>query len=89
MRSATTLRRSGWSPEMFKAGDAITITGSPDRTDPHSCYVSTIVFADGTTRIATGSARSARIRCAGRSARPARRERRAEHRGRLGAGAAS
>ncbi len=48
MRSATTLRRSGWSPELFKAGRKITITGSPDRDDPYSCYVSTVVFEDGT-----------------------------------------
>ena len=47
MRSATTLRRSGWSPEMFEPGERVTITGSPDRNDPSSCYLSTIVFADG------------------------------------------
>ena len=34
MRSATTLRRSGWSPDFFKVGRKITITGSPDRDDP-------------------------------------------------------
>jgi hypothetical protein len=49
MRSATTLRRSGWSPEMFKQGEPVTITGAPDRTDPNSCYLSTIVFADGSS----------------------------------------
>jgi hypothetical protein len=48
MRSATTLRRSGWEPEMFAAGTRVTVQGSPDRVDPHSCYVSTLVFADGT-----------------------------------------
>ncbi len=47
MRSATTLRRSGWSPDLFPVGKKITITGSPDRADPYSCYVSTVVFADG------------------------------------------
>ncbi len=47
MRSATTLRRSGWSPDFFKVGRKITITGSPDRDDPYSCYVSTVVFEDG------------------------------------------
>ncbi len=47
MRSATTLRRSGWTAEMFKQGEPVTITGSPDRNDPSSCYLSTIVFADG------------------------------------------
>jgi hypothetical protein len=49
MRSATVLRRSGWTPELFKPGEPITITGAPDRFDPHSCYVNTILFADGTT----------------------------------------
>src|SRR5687767_13852978 len=38
MRSATTLRRSGWSPETFKRGETVTITGAPDRNDPSSCY---------------------------------------------------
>ena len=46
-RSAHTLRRSGWTPEMFKAGQQITIEGSPDRNDPQSCYLNTIVLADG------------------------------------------
>ena len=47
MRSATVLRRSGWSPEMFKKGEPLTFEGSPDRSDPTSCYLNTIVFADG------------------------------------------
>jgi hypothetical protein len=47
MRSATVLRRSGWSPEMFKKGEQLTFEGSPDRNDPTSCYLNTIVFADG------------------------------------------
>jgi hypothetical protein len=49
MRAATVLRRSGWSAEMFKAGEPIKITGAPDRFDTNSCYVHTVVFADGTT----------------------------------------
>ncbi|HEY5665994.1 MAG TPA: DUF6152 family protein [Gammaproteobacteria bacterium] len=49
MRSANTLRRSGWTPEMFTPGRGITITGSPDRDDPYSCYVSTVIFDDGTS----------------------------------------
>jgi Family of unknown function (DUF6152) len=49
LRSATTLRRSGWTPEMFATGTRITIQGSPDRTDPRACYVSTISFADGSS----------------------------------------
>jgi hypothetical protein len=49
MRAATVLRRSGWSAEMFKAGEPIKIEGAPDRFDVNSCYVHTVVFADGTT----------------------------------------
>src|SRR5688572_1702820 len=47
MRSAVTLRRSGWTPDLLPVGKKVTITGSPDRDDPYSCYVSTVVFADG------------------------------------------
>ncbi len=49
MRAATVLRRSGWTAEMFKAGEPIKIEGAPDRFDVNSCYVHTVVFADGTT----------------------------------------
>jgi hypothetical protein len=49
MRSATTLRRSGWSTDLFPVGEEVTITGSPDRDDPFSCYVSTVIFDDGTS----------------------------------------
>ncbi|HXH25478.1 MAG TPA: DUF6152 family protein, partial [Vicinamibacterales bacterium] len=48
MRSAHVLRRSGWEVGMFKAGQRADITASPDRADPASCYLQTIVFADGT-----------------------------------------
>jgi hypothetical protein len=41
-RSATTLRRSGWSPEMFKPGTQITVEGHPHRDDPAACTVETI-----------------------------------------------
>ena len=49
MRAGTVLRRSGWSEELFLEGDAITIEGIPDRTEPNSCYVATVKFADGTS----------------------------------------
>jgi uncharacterized protein DUF6152 len=49
VRSATTLRRSGWTPDMFAAGQTITIQGSPDRVEPTACYVSTITFGGGLT----------------------------------------
>lgn len=48
LRSATTLRRSGWTTDMFAAGTQITIQGSPDRAEKNACYVSTIRFGDGT-----------------------------------------
>jgi len=48
MRAATVLRRSGWSKEMFAPGTKVEISGSPDRADPSTCYVSTIVLEDGT-----------------------------------------
>ena len=47
MRSAHTLRRSGWDPTMFKSGEVVTIEASPDRADPASCYLQTIRFANG------------------------------------------
>jgi Family of unknown function (DUF6152) len=47
MRSAMSLKRSGWTLDMFKVGSPITITGSPERTKPNECYLSTILFADG------------------------------------------
>ena len=49
LRSATTLRRSGWTPDMFPPGMQITIQGSPDRIDPRACYVSTLTLGDGTS----------------------------------------
>ncbi len=49
MRGATVLRRSGWTPEMFVAGQRISVQGAPDRTDPRACYVNTLTLADGTT----------------------------------------
>ena len=48
MRSVNSLRRSGWTTEMFRVGSSLTITGSPERTKPAYCYLGTIVFADGT-----------------------------------------
>jgi hypothetical protein len=47
MRSVNSLRRSGWTREMFVIGSRITINGSPERTKPYQCYLSTIQFADG------------------------------------------
>src|SRR5688572_18270212 len=44
MRSATTLRRSGWSPEMFKPGVSIKVMGHPHRDDPTACTVETLTL---------------------------------------------
>ena len=49
MRGSTVLRRSGWSPEMFVRGTPITVTGSPDRADPTTCYLGTAIFPDGSS----------------------------------------
>ena len=48
MRSAHVLRRSGWTADLFAAGARMSITASPDRADPNSCYLQTIEFASGT-----------------------------------------
>ncbi|HET8696168.1 MAG TPA: DUF6152 family protein, partial [Gammaproteobacteria bacterium] len=74
MRSATVLRRSGWSAGMFKVGEPIAITGAPDRFDANSCYVNTVVFADGTTadRYAQLTKPGAAAAPAAAAARPAR-----------------
>jgi hypothetical protein len=47
MRSAHTLRRSGWSRELFPIGQQVTIEAAPDRNDPNSCYLNTIRFQSG------------------------------------------
>lgn len=47
MRSAHTLRRSGWTPDLFPSGARMDITASPDRADVASCYLQTIQFANG------------------------------------------
>ena len=48
MRSVHVLRRSGWTKERFPVGQQVTIEASPNRKDPASCYLQTIVAADGT-----------------------------------------
>jgi hypothetical protein len=47
MRSAHTLRRSGWTQELFPANSRVTIEAAPDRADPNSCYLKTIRFENG------------------------------------------
>src|SRR5690606_38007162 len=41
------LRRSGWSADLFPIGQQVQVTASPDRADPQSCYLQTIVFENG------------------------------------------
>jgi hypothetical protein len=47
MRSAHTLRRSGWTKELFPLNSKVTIEAAPDRADPNSCYLNTIRFENG------------------------------------------
>jgi len=47
MRSVHVLRRSGWSKDLFPIGQQINIEASPDRLDPNSCYLQTILFENG------------------------------------------
>jgi hypothetical protein len=49
MRSAHTLRRSGWKESLFPIGQTVTVDASPDRADPASCYLNTIKFPDGSS----------------------------------------
>jgi hypothetical protein len=69
LRSATTLRRSGWTPAMFPAGMKITIQGSPDRTEPNACYTSTLTFSDGSKLDRYGQRIEATVSSAPRAAR--------------------
>jgi hypothetical protein len=47
MRSVHVLRRSGWTKDLFPIGQRITVTAAPDRSDPNSCYLETILFENG------------------------------------------
>lgn len=47
MRAAALLRRSGWSPEMFKPGSHVEIEGRPHRDDPKACYIENFKIGDG------------------------------------------
>ena len=48
LRAATVLRRSGWSADMFVPGTRVAISGSPERREPNTCYLNTMVLEDGT-----------------------------------------
>jgi hypothetical protein len=47
--SRVVLQRYGWTSNSVKPGDAISVTGHPDKTKPHEMYLTKIVFANGTT----------------------------------------
>ena len=47
MRSVHVLRRSGWTEDLFRGGQKMTVNASPDRADPNSCYLQTILFENG------------------------------------------
>jgi hypothetical protein len=49
MRAATVLRRSGWSADLFSKGTRVHISGSPERTEPNTCYLNTATLEDGTS----------------------------------------
>ena len=69
MRAATVLRRSGWTPEMFEIGEKVTITGRGDRYDERSCYLTTIVFGDGSRADRYGQLEKTETRAADRPLR--------------------
>jgi hypothetical protein len=50
MRAASLLRRSGWSPEMFKVGSHIEVDGHPHRTDANACYTENFKLGDAPMR---------------------------------------
>lgn len=39
--------RTGWANGDLKAGDKVTLTGNPDRKDPHFMYLREITFPSG------------------------------------------
>jgi hypothetical protein len=43
------MKRYGWTEKDVKAGDKVTVSGNPDRHDPHYLYLTNIVFASGKT----------------------------------------
>jgi len=47
LSSGNTLKRNGWSTEMFKIGSSITIDGLPARREPFGCLAETMTFENG------------------------------------------
>lgn len=45
--SKVVLLRYGWSPNSVQQGDTISVSGYPDRKEPHFLYMSNITFRTG------------------------------------------
>ncbi len=45
----STLRRNGWSEDMFVIGSQVSVKGAAARDDPTTCYMNEITFANGVT----------------------------------------
>lgn len=45
----STLKRNGWSEDMFVIGSRVSVKGAADRDDPTTCYMNEITFANGVT----------------------------------------
>ncbi|MEM7703127.1 MAG: DUF6152 family protein [Pseudomonadota bacterium] len=45
----STLRRNGWTEDMFVVGSQISVKGAAARDDPTTCYMNEITFANGVT----------------------------------------
>lgn len=41
------MSRTGWAADDLKAGDRVTVTGSPDRKDPRYMYLNQVTFPSG------------------------------------------
>jgi len=55
MGAASTLRRSGWTNELFAPGTRVNIKGSAARRDPHGCSFDSGTLEDGTLIARNGS----------------------------------
>jgi hypothetical protein len=49
LQSGSLLKRRGWTTDLFELGSKISILGSPDRTDPTTCYMNQVTFENGVT----------------------------------------
>ena len=56
----TQLTRNGITPQMFKAGTKVRVTGSLSRHSPYMCFFDNVEFADGRTLNVNGPRGAAR-----------------------------